>query len=240
MVSAYSCPAPPLARTTAPARTRRGPPSLQGSAGHPAVGGDQVDQEGVLGAADGGGGPHRLGQGPLQLGPGGVAAGVDDPRPRVPALPGPGQLPVQLALPVEADPAGAQVGDGLAALGGQHPDRHRVAQPGPGGQGVGHVLGHRHRPGRARPRSRPGHNGWPSGRGGPWWPAAPSGPPGRPGRPTARPPRTRPPAHPLARPNQLLRPPGRWGRPAGRADEHPVRSSVQARDVRPSSGFVTG
>ena len=100
----------------------------------------------MLGAADGGGGPHRLGQGPLQLGPGGVAAGVDDPRPRVPALPGPGQLPVQLALAenqVEADPAGAQVGDGLAALGGQHPDRHRVAQPGPGGQGVGHVLGHR-------------------------------------------------------------------------------------------------
>ena len=111
--------------------------------GDPAVVGDEVDQEGVLDAADGRGGPHRLGQGPLQLGPGGVAAGVDDPRARVPALPGPGQLSWARGVGVEADPSREQVGDGLAALLDQRPHRHRVAQPGPGGQGVGHVLGDR-------------------------------------------------------------------------------------------------
>ncbi len=111
--------------------------------GDPPVGGQEVDQEGVLDAVDGRGGPDRLGQGPLQLGPGGVAAGVDDPRARVPALPGLGQLPGARGVGVEADPELAQVGDGLAALLDQQLDRHRVAQAGPGGQGVGHVLGHR-------------------------------------------------------------------------------------------------
>ena len=97
----------------------------------------------MLDAVDGRGGPDRLGQGPLQLGPGGVAAGVDDPRARVPALPGLGQLPGARGVGVEADPELAQVGDGLAALLDQQLDGHRVAQAGPGGQGVGHVLGHR-------------------------------------------------------------------------------------------------
>ena len=111
--------------------------------GDPAVVGDEVDQEGVLDAADRRGGPHRLGQGPLQLGSGGVAAGVDDPRARGAALPGPGLLSWARRVGVEADPSGEQVGDGLAPLLDQCPHRHRVAQPGPGGQGVGHVLGDR-------------------------------------------------------------------------------------------------
>ena len=97
----------------------------------------------MLDAADGRGGPHRLGQGPLQLGPGGVAPGVDDPRARVPALPVRASSSWARGVGVEADPSREQVGDGLAALLDQRPHRHRVTQPGPGGQGVGHVLGDR-------------------------------------------------------------------------------------------------
>ena len=48
VVSANSWPAPPLASTTAPARTRAGRRRPEQGPGDPAVVGDEVDQEGVL------------------------------------------------------------------------------------------------------------------------------------------------------------------------------------------------
>ena len=145
MVSAYSCPAPPLASTTAPARTRRGPPSLHSSA--PVTRPSVVTRSTrkacsalrTAGAARTASVRARSSSAPVASPPAWTTRDRECPPSRVRAS-SPSSSP---GRPVEADPAGAQVGDGLAALGGQHPDRHRVAQPGPGGQGVGHVLGHR-------------------------------------------------------------------------------------------------
>ena len=97
---------------------------------------DEVDGEGVLvhlGRSGAGGGD----QGPLDLGAGGRATGVDDAGLGVAALPGQGQFTP--GLPVEDGAEGDQLVDPAGPLVHQHPDRGRVAEVGAGLEGVGDV-----------------------------------------------------------------------------------------------------
>ena len=133
--------------------------------GDPAVVGDEVDQEGALDAADRRGGPHRLGQGALQLGPGGVAAGVDDPRAASGRPPGSGPAAVGQPGRSRSRPLGR------AGRRWPGPPPRPASAPPPGRTARPRRPGCRprarrpsRRPGRARPRSRPGRSGWPSGR----------------------------------------------------------------------------
>ena len=83
----------------------------------------------------------RLLQRPLHLGAGRVAAGVHDPVAVVAALPGQRQPAVRVG--VERRAALDQLADPARALLDQHPHRGLVAEPDPGGQRVGQVLGRR-------------------------------------------------------------------------------------------------
>ena len=143
VVTENSWPAPPVASTTWSARTSTGrrpaPRRRRGQRGHPhaaAALDDEVEGEPALehgaGRAVGG-----VDQGPLHLGPGGGAAGVHDPRPRVPALAGQGERAAALA--VELDAQGDQLVHPARALVDQDAHRLLVAQAGAGGQGVGQV-----------------------------------------------------------------------------------------------------
>ena len=139
VVTAKSCPAPPVASTTwsGPHLDRPAPPGGEGQ--HPAAPpalDQQVDGEPAL-EHRAGRRPGGLHQRPLHLGPGGRAAGVDHPGPRVAALPGQRQRP--RGLPVELGAHGDQLVHPGRALVDQHPDGVGVAEPGPRGQGVGQV-----------------------------------------------------------------------------------------------------
>ena len=112
---------------------------VQGEPGDAAVVGEQqVDGEGVLDHLDLGRPRDRGDQRALDLGPGGVAAGVRDPVAVVAALAGQAELAVGVVVEVGAERD--QLADRLGALGDQHPDRLRVAGAGAGDQGVALVL----------------------------------------------------------------------------------------------------
>ena len=83
------------------------------------------------------GGSHGIDERPLDLGAGGRAAGVDDPRQRVAALAG--QLERAVGVAVEDGAEGDQLVDAGRALVDEHPHGVDVAEPGAGGQGVGQV-----------------------------------------------------------------------------------------------------
>ena len=238
VVTEKSWPAPPVASTTWSARTATGggPRRLGGrQRGHPDAApafDDQVEGEPAL-EHRAGGAVGGVDQGPLDLGAGGGAAGVDDPRPRVAALAGQRQ---RARWPR-----------------GRTPRRARSARaPGPGPRRPGCAppprrTGRRRRPacrpgaGRSSPRRRPSTAATP-----PWaqrvadWDSAPlvstpsdSGDPprrrpaGR--RPTARPRRCPGPGRRTvpARPRRLT--PVRSGRARRRGGPTPRRSPGCAR-----------
>ena len=83
---------------------------------------------------------HRGDQRPLDLGAGGVAAGVHDAGDRVPTLPGEREhAAVAVAGPVEHRAQRDELADPVGAFGDEHPHRVRVAEPGAGGERVGEV-----------------------------------------------------------------------------------------------------
>jgi hypothetical protein len=138
VVTEKSWPAPPVASTTWSARTSTAGPvrrQRRHADAAPALN-QEVEGEPPL--------QHRarraiggVDQGPLDLGPRGRAAGVDHPRPGVPALAG--QRQEAGGLPVELHPERDQLVDPARPLVDQNPHRLLVAEPGPGGQGVGQV-----------------------------------------------------------------------------------------------------
>ncbi len=107
-------------------------------AGPALVVGEQVEDEGVLDDLDARLVGGRLDQGPLDLGPGGVAAGVHDPVAPVAALAG--ELELAPGVAVEAGAVFHQALERVGALGDQDPHGLLVAEPGPGQQGVAQVL----------------------------------------------------------------------------------------------------
>ena len=82
-------------------------------------------------------GPHGVHEGPLDLGAGGRATGVDDARQRVAALAG--QLELAGRVAVEGGPERDELVHPRRALVDEHPHRVDVAEPGAGRQGVGEV-----------------------------------------------------------------------------------------------------
>ena len=112
---------------------------MQGHAGDAAVLGEQqVDGERVLDDLDLGRALDGGDQGPLDLGAGGVAAGVRDPVPVVAALAG--QREHALGAVVEAGAERDQLVHRLRPLADQRPHGVEVAGAGPGDEGVVLVL----------------------------------------------------------------------------------------------------
>ena len=112
---------------------------VQGDPGYAAVVGEQqVDGERVLDHLDLGCPLDRGDQRPLDLGAGGVAAGVRDPVAVVAALAGQRQLAVGAVVEVGAERD--QLVDRLGALADQHPYGVEVAGAGAGDEGVDLVL----------------------------------------------------------------------------------------------------
>ena len=140
VVTENSWPAPPVARRVWAARSSTTlPVGVQGGdAPAPSVFDDQVEGEPSF-PDSGGGGPGRVHEGPFHLGAGGRPAGVDDPGGRVAALAG--QLPDALVVAVELGSEGGQLTHPSGSLADEHLHRGRVAQAGPGPQGVGRVQG---------------------------------------------------------------------------------------------------
>jgi hypothetical protein len=115
------------------------PHHVQGDPGDRAVGGqEQVEGEGVLDDGDRGVGLHGGDERALDLGAGGVAAGVRDPVAQVAALAGQREL-ARVGL-VEHRAERDQLVHRGGALGDEHPHRRLVAQAGAGDEGVAQVL----------------------------------------------------------------------------------------------------
>ena len=104
----------------------------------PVLGEQQVDREGVLDHLDLGRSLDRGDQGPLDLGPGGVAAGVRDPVAVMAALPGQRQLTVGVVVEVGAERD--QLADRLGTFLDEDAHRVEVAGARPGHEGVELVL----------------------------------------------------------------------------------------------------
>ena len=141
VVTEKSWPAPPVASTTWSARTSTGPsPAPAGGRAvtptqrPPSTRRSRANHSSstALGRAVGG-----VDQGALDLGAGGGAAGVDDPRARVAALAGEGERPGGLA--VELGAQRDQLVHAGRALVDEDAHRLLVAQAGARGQGVGQV-----------------------------------------------------------------------------------------------------
>ena len=142
---------------------------VQRHAGHAAVVGQQeVDGEGVLDDLDLGGPGHGRDEGTLDLGPGGVAAGMGDAVAVVSALAGQAELAVGVEVEVGAE--GDQLADGLGPLGDEHAHRLEVGRARAGHEGVALVLGRRVARTRARRRCRPAPTGSSPRRARPWSP----------------------------------------------------------------------
>ena len=97
---------------------------------------DEIDGEPAL-QQHGGSGLDGLDEGPLDLDARGRAAGVHDPGRRMAALPG--QIQGTAFVPVELGSPGDELEHPARALVDEDAHRPFVAQPGPGGQGVGQV-----------------------------------------------------------------------------------------------------
>ena len=145
MVWENTWPRPPLASTTARQRTAptpsRWPSPITCSvtpATPPSAAQQQVDGERVLDHLDLGGPRDRRDQGALDLGAGGVAAGVGDPVAVVAALAGQAELAVGVEVEVRAERD--QLADGVGALGDQDAYGVEVAGTGTGDEGVPLVL----------------------------------------------------------------------------------------------------
>ena len=135
---------------------------------------------------------HGRHEGPLDLGPGGRPAGVQDPGRRVAALAGPGQVAAGLA--VEHGAQGDQLARPAPGPRRRAPARRRRRTGRPRRPGCRPGAGRSSpRPRRARRPRRPGPSGWPTGRARPWSARRPACPAPRPGgrRPTGRPRRCR-------------------------------------------------
>ena len=223
VVTEKSWPAPPVASSTLAARDH--PHPAAGRRGRPRPG--TARRSTTRSRANdvlvdrGHRAPHRLDQGPLDLGAGGGTAGVHDPGQAVAALAG--QLEAALLVAVEHGPQRDQLVDPARALVDQHPHRVAVAQPGTGGQGVGQVQ-----VGRVRVLAQ--HRGHAT--------LGPAG--GRLGqlalgqhaRPACRGCR-RPAPRPTGRPRRC---PARAGRAAGRASDSGARSAVAVTASRRTAG----
>ena len=103
--------------------------------------GQQVQHQRLLDDLDPGVGLDRGDQRALDLRPGRVAAGVGDPVAVVPALARQGEPPGRVEVELRA--ALDQHRHLGRALPDEHVDGRRLAEPGPGDEGVGDVLGHR-------------------------------------------------------------------------------------------------
>ena len=166
-------PRPPLASTTARQWTAPTPSRWPSPitcrvtpATPPSVGEQQVDGERVLDDLDLRAPLDRGDQRALDLGAGGVAAGVRDPVAVVAALAGQRQLAVGVVVEVGAERD--QLAHGLRALGDQDPHGLEVAGARAGDQGVELVLVGGVARDRAPRRCRPGPTGWSRRRGRPW------------------------------------------------------------------------
>ena len=158
VVVAKAWPKPPVARTTAPARTPRpaaarrqrltspasSPPTRPSGPVSRSTAATGSSASTVLSS----GGP----QGPVYLGPGGVAARVHDPVVAVTAF------PVQRAA-VQPGPEPGQPGDLPGRLGRQASHRAGSHRPAPGRR-VSCWCHFARRPGRSRRPGRPGPAGW--------------------------------------------------------------------------------
>ena len=143
---------------------------VQGDAGDGAVlGGQQVDDEGVLDQPDVVGPLDRGDERPLDLRAGGVAAGVRDPVAVVPAFPAQREVAVDGVEPrTQLD----QVPDGVRSFRDQDADSLRIAQARRRRRGCPGGAPRASPPDRGRPRSRPGPTGSSRRRRRPWSPRA--------------------------------------------------------------------
>ena len=138
VVTEYICPAPPHARTTWEASTRRRSPAGSSASDARAAAGvdDEVEGEPVL--EDGSGTvAHSRDEGTLHLGAGGRAARVQDSSRRVATFPCPRQPAA--GDPVKHGAEGDELVDPLGAFVDEHTNRGLVAQAGSGAQRVGQV-----------------------------------------------------------------------------------------------------
>ena len=128
-----------MATSTLAARTSRAPPAGVGGdhAAAAAALDDQVEGERALVAPPATVGPHGVDERALDLGAGGRAAGVHDPRQRVAALAG--ELELALGVAVEGGAERDELVDARRALVDEHAHGVDVAQPGAGGERVGEV-----------------------------------------------------------------------------------------------------
>ena len=122
-------PAPPLARTTAPARMKSGScPAQRTNAAYPPIAvPDQVDDAGMFENPDAPFEDFAL-ENPDDLAAGGTAAGQGA------GLGAPGEFALDEAVlrPVEIDAQGDEFIDAVAGLVGHHPGQNRIAQARPG------------------------------------------------------------------------------------------------------------
>ena len=102
------------------------------------LGRNQVEDQRVLDDLDAVVRGDRVDQCPLDLCAGGIAAGMGDPVPEMPALAGQRQGAGCVAVELRAP--GDQFGHLIRAFADQHPDRLLDAETGAGDQGVGDVL----------------------------------------------------------------------------------------------------
>jgi hypothetical protein len=113
---------------------------VQGHAGGPAgVVDEQVEDEGVFDDLDLRRLLQRREQRPADLGPGGVPAGVRDAALEMPALAG--QRDVAVGAHIEVGAGRDEPADGRRPLRDEGPHGRVRAQPDPGGEGVGEMLG---------------------------------------------------------------------------------------------------
>ena len=143
VVTAKSCPAPPVATIVCARpdlhRARRPASSARTPTHRPRLD-DQVDGEAALAHLDEVERVHRGDQRPLDLRAGRVAAGVHDARQRVTALAGERERRGRaVAGAVEHRAERHELADPARALGDEHPHRVGVAEPGAGGERVGEV-----------------------------------------------------------------------------------------------------
>ncbi len=138
VVTAKHWPAPPVASTVWRARITCSTPSGSRARTPAAWPSSTRSARGEPAFVHGGGGiADRVDEGSLDLGAGGVPAGVDDPRHRVAALAGVGEVTVGGPVELGAEPH--QLAHPGRSFGDEDPDRVDVAEPDAGGDGVREV-----------------------------------------------------------------------------------------------------